>query len=143
MEASSSKSFDLTPEEERAALTDPRFADALLEFDFPLALIPGYGAGAESGFLWLIEANVAVQSNAVEIAQALLRDDGPNAIAAWNRSAMRWLAKAMTRTEDATWQVSGTGGQELTIRPDGLREFLLDLQRFLVNAGARGAALLQ
>jgi hypothetical protein len=43
---------------------------------------------------------------------------------------------------DGTWRISCAGGKEIIIHTDRLWEFLLDLQRFLVNAGTRGDALL-
>jgi hypothetical protein len=134
----------LNPEAERVALTDPHFADLFLDRDV-LALLAGdyLDAHCEHGIAWLIDALQAVKANAVEIAQALLRDDCDMALVAWNSSDMMWPATSLTKMPDGTWRISGTGGQELTIYPDRLREFLLDLQRFLVNAGTRGATVLQ
>ena len=74
---------ELSAEEERAALGDPHFADAFLDFAVVAPLARGYlnsGCGGE----WLTEVFVAMSANSVEIAQKLLCDDGEGALAAWN-----------------------------------------------------------
>lgn len=89
--------------------------------------------GDDTGLQWLHAAHAAAHENLYEALGHLQVDDGPGAVAAFNKSGRFADATDATKNDNGTWTVQRKSGPPVTFNVDTLARSLLSPAEYLHN----------
>jgi hypothetical protein len=115
---------------------DPDKAQSLFsntDFLREAAMIAAKSQRPELAMQWLERAHGAAKEHAFEAVGALMKDDIPGAVTAFNRAGQFRDVTGAVKNADGTYTVTRKGGQQQTLNPVKEYESLLSPQAFIQN----------